>query len=60
MQYIYFESRIHESTVFSFVEVSGHKLEISQTGGFCMDFLHHREGGMVFFQVSSFLLYNVQ
>ncbi len=24
-----------------------------------MDFLNHREGGMVFYQVSSFLLYNV-
>jgi hypothetical protein len=25
-----------------------------------MDFLNHREGGVVFYQVSSFLLYSVQ
>ncbi len=29
----------------SFVEVSGHNLGSSQTWGFCMDFLNHREGG---------------
>jgi hypothetical protein len=34
-----------------FREVSGHNLESSQTCGFCMDFLNHREGGMVFYQV---------
>ena len=32
------------------IEVSGHNLESSQTWGFCMDFLNHREGGMVFCQ----------
>jgi len=37
-------SRIHEPTLF--VEVSGHNLESSQTWGFCMDFLKHREGGI--------------
>ncbi len=35
----------------NFVEVSGHNLEISQTGSFCMDFLNHRVGGMVFYHV---------
>jgi hypothetical protein len=37
------------SWTYSFFEVSGHNLESSQTWGFCMDFLNHREGGMVFF-----------
>ncbi len=37
------------------VEVSEHNLESSQTLGFCMDFLNHREGGLAFYQV--FLLY---
>ncbi len=44
----------------NFVEVSEHNLESSQTWGFSMDFLNHREGGMVFYQISSFLLYSVQ
>ncbi len=40
------------------VEVSGHNLESSQTWGFCMDFLNHMEGGIVFFiSFSFFLLY---
>ncbi len=29
----------------------GHNLERSQTWDFCMHFLNHREGGMVFYQV---------
>jgi hypothetical protein len=37
----------------NFVEVSGHNLESSQTWGFCMDFLNHREGGKVFLSVFS-------
>jgi hypothetical protein len=41
-----------------FVEVSGHNLESSQTRGFCMDFLNHREGGMFFYKV--FLLSPLQ
>ncbi len=41
-----------------FREVSGHNLESSQTWGFCMDFLNHREEGMVFYQV--FLLSPLQ
>ncbi len=33
-------------------EVFGHDLdESAQTQGFCMDFLNHSEGGMVFYQV---------
>jgi hypothetical protein len=32
----------------NFVEVSGNNLESSQTWGFCMDFLNHREEGTVF------------
>ncbi len=43
---------------YNFVEVSGHNLESSQTYGFCMDFLNHREGVMVFYQV--FLLSPLQ
>jgi hypothetical protein len=39
------------SWMYNFVEVSGHNLESSQTWGFCMDFLNHRVGGMVFYQV---------
>jgi hypothetical protein len=41
-----------------FFEVSGHNLESSQTLGFCMDFLNHMEGGVVFWQV--FLLSSLQ
>jgi hypothetical protein len=33
------------------VEVFGHDLASFQNLGFCMDFLNHREGGMVFYQV---------
>jgi hypothetical protein len=43
---------------YNVVEVSGHNLESSQTWCSCMDFLNHREGGMVFFQV--FLLSRLQ
>jgi hypothetical protein len=39
--------------------VSGHNLESPQTLGFCMDSLTHREGGVVFYQVSFFLLYSL-
>ncbi len=46
------------SWTYNFVEVSGHNLESSQTWSFCMNFLHHREGGMVFYQV--FLLSPLQ
>jgi hypothetical protein len=49
------------SWTYNFVEVSWHNLEISQTWGFWMDFLNHKEGGMFFYQV--FLLsvqYSVQ
>ncbi len=46
------------SWTYNFVEVSGHNLESSQTWGFCMDFLNHSEGGMVFYQV--FLLSPLQ
>jgi hypothetical protein len=42
-------SRIHERTIF--VEVSGYNLESSQTLGFSMDNLKHRERGVVFYQV---------
>jgi hypothetical protein len=46
---------------YNFVEVSGCNLESSQTWGYCLDFLNHREGGVVFFiRFSSFLLYSVQ
>ncbi len=38
------------------LKLSGHNL--AQAWGFCMDFLNHRKGGMVFYQV--FLLYSVQ
>ncbi len=48
-------SRIHERTCF--VEVSGHNLESSHTLGFCMDFLNHREWGMVFYQVFLLSIY---
>jgi hypothetical protein len=47
----------NDTVVFSRVN-SGHNLEISQTWGFCMNFLNHREGGMVFYQV--FLLSPLQ
>ncbi len=48
------------SCKYNFVEVSGHNLESShsQTWGFCMDFLNHREGQMLFYQV--FLLSPLQ
>ncbi len=46
------------SWTYSFVEVSGHNLESSQTLGFFIHFLNHREGGMDFYQV--FLLSSVQ
>jgi hypothetical protein len=36
------------SRMYNFVEVSRHNLESSQTWGFCMDFLNHREGGYGF------------
>jgi hypothetical protein len=48
------------SWTYNFVEVSGHNLASSLKWGFCMDFLNHREGGMVSIRFSSFLLYNVQ
>ncbi len=48
------------SWTYSFFEVPGHNLESSQTWGFCMDLLNHREGGVVFCQVFFFLLYSVQ
>ncbi len=41
-----------------FIKVSGHNLESSQTWGFCMYFLNHRERVMVFYQV--FLLSPLQ
>jgi hypothetical protein len=44
-------SQIYEHT--NFVEVSGHNLQ-----SFCMVFLNHRKGGMVFYQV--FLLSPLQ
>jgi hypothetical protein len=40
------------------VQFGGHNLESFQTGGFCVDFLNHREKGMVFYQV--FLLSPLQ
>jgi hypothetical protein len=39
------------SWTYNHVEVSEHNLESYQTLGFCMDFLKHREGAMVFYQV---------
>ncbi len=36
------------SSTNNFIEVCGHNLESSQTLGFCIGFLNHREGGMVF------------
>ena len=64
-----YRSRIHERTIsLRFLEWSqtssrffGHNLESSQTWGFCMDFLYHREGGMVFtsvFPPFSFTVYS--
>ncbi len=52
--------QVHQPSLWTyhFVEVSGPNLESPQTRGFCMDFLNHREGGMVFFQV--FLLSPLQ
>jgi hypothetical protein len=44
MQY---RGRIHERTIW-------HKLESYQTWGFCIGFLNHRDGGMVF----SFIVYS--
>jgi hypothetical protein len=46
------------SWTYNFVEISRHNLESSQAWGFCMDFLNHREGGTVFYQV--FLLSPLQ
>ncbi len=46
------------SWTYNFVEVSGHNLESSQTWGSCMDFLKHRDGSMVFYEV--FLLSPLQ
>jgi hypothetical protein len=43
------------SWTYNFIEVSGHNIQSSQTWGVCMDFIYHREGGMIFYQV--FLLY---
>jgi hypothetical protein len=43
------------SWMYNNVEVSGHNLERSHTWSFCMDFLNHRVGRMVFYQV--FFLY---
>ncbi len=43
---------------YSFIEVSGHNLESSQTWGFCIDFLNQREGGVWFsIRIFSFLIY---
>ncbi len=42
------------NVLYNHVEVSEHNLESSQVS--VVDFLNHREGGMVFYQVSSFLL----
>ncbi len=39
------------SWTYNFVEVSGYNHESSQPCGFCMDFLNHREGDTVFYQV---------
>ncbi len=46
------------SWTYNFIAVSGHNLESSQTWGFLMDFLQHRQGGMVSYQV--FLLSPLQ
>ncbi len=51
------------SRTYNFVEVSGHNLEGSQTGGFCLDFLNHRGRGYGFladFPPVSFTVYSVQ
>ncbi len=52
-------SRIHERQIsLRFLEII---LRVSQTWSFCLDFLNHRGGGMVFFiRFSSFLPYSVQ
>ncbi len=34
--------------IHNFFQVYGHNFESSQTSGFCMDFLSHREGAVVF------------
>ncbi len=39
------------SWTYNFAEISRQNLESYQTWGFCMDFLNHREGGKVFYQV---------
>ncbi len=39
------------SWTYNFIGVSGYSLERSQSWGFCMDFLNHREGGIVFFYI---------
>jgi hypothetical protein len=47
------------SWTYNIVEVSGHNLDSSQTWGFCMDFLNHREGSMVSgFHPFSFTVYS--
>ncbi len=46
------------SWTYNFIEISGHNLESSQTWGVCMDFIYHREVGMIFYQV--FLLSPLQ
>ncbi len=46
------------SWTYNIIEVSWHNLESSQTWGLCMDFLNHREGGIIFYQV--FLLSPLQ
>ncbi len=38
------------SWTYNFFEDPGHNLESSQTWGFCMDFLNHREGGVVLYE----------
>ncbi len=43
--------RSRDSWTYNFFEVFGHNLESFQTWGFCMDFLNHRDGGVVFYQV---------
>jgi hypothetical protein len=43
-----------------FHEVSGHIPEIYQTQGLCMDFLNHRKGGMLFYQVELLFPLHVQ
>ncbi len=39
------------SWTYKFAEISGQNLESSQIWGFCMDFINHREGDMVFYKV---------